>query len=83
VVITARATTPKGIQVVVLFYRYEPGSPSGFENVAMSPIGGDLYRARLIPNSTLGGPADGILQYQAVVQQTDGDTSIRTPEGRC
>jgi len=79
VVITARATAPKGIQVVVLFYRYEPGSPSGFLDVAMNPIGGDLYRASLIPNSTLGGPADGILQYQVVVQQPDGDTSIRTP----
>ena len=79
VVITAKATAPKGIQVVVLFYRYEPGSPGGFESVAMSPIGGDLYRASLVPNSTLGGPADGILQYQVVVQQPDGDTSIRTP----
>jgi hypothetical protein len=79
VVITARATAPKGIQVVVLFYRYEPGSPSGFQDVAMTPIGGDLYRASLVPNSTLGGPADAILQYQVVVQQTDGDTSIRTP----
>jgi hypothetical protein len=79
VVITARATAPKGIQVVVLFYRYEPGSPSGFQNVAMSPIGGDLYRVSLVPNSTLGGPADGIVQYQVVVQQTDGDTSLRTP----
>lgn len=79
VVITARATAPKGIQAVVLFYRYEPGSPSGFESVGMTPIGGDLYRVSLVPNSTLGGPADGILQYQVVVQQTDGDTSIRTP----
>lgn len=79
VVITARAAAPKGIQVVVLFYRYEPGSPSGFESAAMNPIGGDLYRASLTPNSTLGGPADAILQYQVVVQETDGDTSIRTP----
>jgi hypothetical protein len=79
VVITARATAPKGIQVVVLFYRYEPGSPSGFLDVAMNPIGGDLYRASLIPNSTLGGPADGIVQYQVVVQQNDGDNSLRTP----
>jgi hypothetical protein len=79
VVITARATAPQGVQVVVLFYRYEPGSPSGFANVAMNPIGGDLYRATLIPNSTLGGPADAILQYQVVVQQPGGDTSIRTP----
>jgi hypothetical protein len=79
VVITARATAPKGIQVVVLFFRYEPGSPSEFDSVAMNPIGGDLFRAVLTPNSTLGGPADAILQYQAVVQQPDGDTSIRTP----
>ena len=79
VVITARATAPQGIEGVVLFYRYEPGSPSGFQNVAMTPIGGDLYRTSLVPNSTLGGPADGILQYQVVVQQPGGDTSIRTP----
>lgn len=79
VVITARATAPGGIQVVVLFYRYDPGSAGGFQNVAMSPIGGDLYRAALVPNSTFGGPADAILQYQVVVQQTDGDTSVRTP----
>jgi hypothetical protein len=79
VVITARATAPKGIQVVVLFYRYEPGSPSGFQDVAMTPLGGDLYRASLVPNATLGGPADAILQYQVVVQQTDGDTTVRTP----
>jgi hypothetical protein len=79
VVITARAMAPKGIQAVVLFYRYEPGSPSEFQSMGMSPIGGDLYRVSLVPNSTLGGPADGILQYQVVVQQSDGDTTIRTP----
>lgn len=82
VTIIAHATAPKGIKVVVLFYRFEPGSPSGFENVAMNPIGGDLYQATLNPTSLLGGtmPADQLtLQYQVVVQQTDGDTSIRTP----
>jgi hypothetical protein len=77
--IVAQATAPKSIQVVVLFYRFEPGSPSGFDSVAMAPIGGDLYQVSLNPTSLLGGPADATLQYQVVVQQTDGDTSIRTP----
>ncbi|HET6845679.1 MAG TPA: hypothetical protein VFH29_02535 [Anaerolineales bacterium] len=79
VTIVARATAPLGIQVVVLFYRFEPGSPAGFQNVAMSPIGGDRYQASINPTATLGGPADATLQYQVVVQQVGGDTSIRTP----
>ena len=40
VTIAARATAPKGIKVVVLFYRFEPGSSSGFESASMNPIGG-------------------------------------------
>ncbi len=82
VTIVAHATAPKGIKVVVLFFRFEPGSPSGFQDVAMSPIGGDNYQVTLNPNSILGGflTADQVtLQYQVVVQQNDGDTSIRTP----
>lgn len=81
--ITAHATAPKGIKVVVLFYRFETGnSSSGFESVAMNPIGGDLYQRTLNPTSLFGGaiPFDqATLQYQVVVQQKDGDTSIRTP----
>jgi hypothetical protein len=80
--ITARATAPQGIQVVVLFYRFEPGSPSGFHEIAMNPIGGDLYQATINPTSVLGGPIPaeyGTVNYQVVVQQPDGDTSIRTP----
>jgi hypothetical protein len=80
--ILAHATAPKGIQVVVLFYRFEPGSPSGFENMSMNPAGVDLYQAILNPTSLLGGALgsdSATLQYQVVVQQKDGDTSIRTP----
>lgn len=77
--IVARATAPGSIQVVVLFYRFEPGSPGGFESMAMSPLGGDLYQATINPSSVLGGPADATLQYQVVVQQAGGDTTIRTP----
>jgi hypothetical protein len=65
--------------VVVLFFRYEPGSPGGFDSVSMSPLGGDLYQAILNPTSVLGGPAEATLQYQVVVQEQDGDTNIRTP----
>ncbi len=80
--IVARATAPAGIAVVVLFYRFNPASPKGFQDRAMSPIGGDLYQATLNPTSLLGGSlgADqGTLVYQVVVQQKNGDTSIRTP----
>lgn len=80
--IVAHATAPKGITVVVLFYRFNPASPKGFQDVAMHPIGGDLYQATLNPTSLLGGSlgADqGTLVYQVVVQQKDSDTSIRTP----
>ncbi len=79
VTIVARATAPLGIQVVVLFYRFEPGSPSGFQNIAMSPIGGDLYQVNINPTSALGGAANATMQYQVVVQQNGGDTGIRTP----
>lgn len=80
--IVVHATAPKGIRVVVLFYRFEPGSPSGFQEVAMNPIGSDLYQATLNPTSLLGGSLgseQATLQYQVVVQQKDGDTTIRTP----
>jgi len=82
VTIVAHATAPKGIKVVVLFFRFEPGSPSGFQNLSMNPIGGDNYQATLNPTSLLGGfmtADEATLQYQVVVQQMDGDTTIRTP----
>lgn len=79
----ARATAPKGITAVVLFYRFQSKNASTeFQSVAMNPIGGDLHERTLNPTSALGGVAPfdaGTLQYQIVVQQTDGDTSIRTP----
>jgi len=82
VTIAARATAPKGIKVVVLFYRFEPGSPSGFESASMNPLGGDLYQGSINPTSLFAGSTpfnQATLQYQVVVQQNDGDTSIRTP----
>lgn len=82
VTISARASAPKEIKVVVLFYRFQTGSATtAFESLAMNPIGGDLYRVVLNPSSLLGGaiPFDqATLQYQAVIQQVDGDTSVRT-----
>jgi len=78
----ANATAPKGIKVVVLFYRFEPGNSSGFESASMNSIGGSLYQGSINPTSLFGGspPFDqATLQYQVVVQQNDGDTSIRTP----
>lgn len=83
VAIFARAVAPNGIKVVVLFYRFQTANSSTeFQSIGMNSIGGDLYEAALNPTSLLGGsiPFDkAILQYQVVVQQNDGDTSIRTP----
>lgn len=82
VTILARATAPNGIKVVVLFYRFATGnSSSEFQSLGMKSIGGDLYEATLNPTSLLGGVPfeQATLQYQVVVQQNDGDTSIRTP----
>jgi len=83
VTILARATAPNGIKVVVLFYRFQTiNSSTEFQSVSMKPIGGDLYERTLNPTSLLGGsiPFDeATLQYQIVVQQNDGDTSIRIP----
>lgn len=78
----ARAVAPNGVKVVVLFYRFQANNASsGFENVGMKSIGGDLYQATLNPTALLGSvPFDqATLQYQVVIQQNDGDTSIRTP----
>jgi hypothetical protein len=82
VTVTARAVAPNGIKVVVLFYRFATGnSSSGFESMSMNPIGGDLYQATLNPTSLLGGILfeQAALQYQIVIQQNNGDTSLRTP----
>jgi len=79
VTITARATAPNPIQVVVLFYDFGSGA---FQDVAMNPIGGDLFQRILNPTSLLGGSVpfnQSTLVYQVVVQQEGGDTSIRTP----
>lgn len=82
VIILARASAPNGITTVELFYRFQTGnSSSEFKNVGMKSIGGDLYEATLNPTLLLGGApfTQATLQYQIVIQQTDGDTSIRTP----
>jgi hypothetical protein len=82
VTITARATAQKGIAVVVLFYRLSGNSSNAFESVNMNPMGGDLYSRTLNPTSLFGDSAafeQTALQYQVVVQQNGGDTSLRTP----
>jgi len=82
VTITAHAVSPEGITAVVLFYRFNTGNGvSEFESTAMDPIGGDLYRRTLNPTSLMGGavPFDqAVLEFQVVIQQPDGDTSLRT-----
>jgi len=83
VTITARATAPNGIKVVVLFYRFQTGSSSSeFQSIGMNPIGGDLYERTLNPTSLFGGSVpfdEATLQYQVVIQQNNGDVSLRTP----
>lgn len=78
-VVTARATASKGIAAVTLFYQF---GGSEFQSVGMSPIGNDLYRGTISMPALFGGsiPFDtAIIGYQVVVQQSDGDTSLRTP----
>ncbi len=83
VTITARAVAPGGIRVVVLFYRFQDGvSSSEFQGLSMTSLGGDLYSVTLNPTSLLGGRIpfeQATLQYQVVIQQDNGDTSLRTP----
>lgn len=82
VTFVARAVS-SNITAVVLFYRFQTSNSSTeFQGIAMNPTGGDLYERTINPTSALGGavPFDAAtLQYQIVIQQTDGDTSIRTP----
>ena len=82
VTITARATVTENIKVVVLFYRIQTGNASSdFQSIGMVPIGDGIYQQSINPTSLLGGsvPFDqATLQYQVVVQQNDGDTSVRT-----
>ena len=78
-VITAHATASKGITAVILFYRFGSGD---FQSISMNPIGNDLYRGTLSMASIFGSsiPFDqAIPEYQVIVQQSDGDTSLRTP----
>lgn len=78
-VVTARATASKGIAAVVLFYQF---NDSEFQSVGMQAIGNDLYRGTISMSSLFGNsiPFDSaIIGYQVVVQQSDGDTSLRTP----
>lgn len=78
-VVTARATASKGITAVILFYQF---NDSEFQNVSMSPIGNNLYRGTISMPALFGDsiPFDrAIIGYQVVVQQSDGDTSLRTP----
>lgn len=83
VTITARIVTPSSIVVVMIYYRFnESGSPTEYLNDTLVPIGGDLFQVTLNPSDAVGGsiPFDeATLQYQVIIQQTDGDTSLRTP----
>lgn len=76
--VTAHATASKGVAAVVLFYQL---NDSEFQSVSMNSIGNDLYRGTINLTSIFGNstPFDSaIIGYQVVVQQNDGDTSLRT-----
>jgi len=88
VTISARAADPAGIKAVVLFYQLrnkDSGEATDFFSGAMTPQGGDLYSIVVNPAddiiSEVGfpGAGEGVLQYQAVIQNDAGDTSTRTP----
>lgn len=82
VTFTARAVSPQGIKVVVLFYRFVAGNASDWLSVSMNPQGGGLYAQTVNVGGIFGNssPFDqGVMQYQAVLQTDSGDTSTRTP----
>jgi hypothetical protein len=79
------ASDSVGITAVVLFYRVQGanGNTTDFLSKGMSPVGDDLYQATVNPESDFGGGTlanmgGGTLQYQAVIQDQNGDTSVRT-----
>jgi hypothetical protein len=85
VTIQVNASDSIGITAVVLFYRAQGanGNTTDFLSKSMSPVGGDLYQATVNPESDFGGGTlanmgGGTLQYQAVIQDQNGDTSVRT-----
>jgi hypothetical protein len=86
VTIQVRAVDPAGITAVTLFYRLQSqggGGRSAFTGMAMSPAGQDLYQAVLTPqdlfsDALINSMGTSWLQYQAVIQNKAGDTSVRT-----
>lgn len=82
VTFTGRASSPQGIKVVVLFYRFVAGNASDWLSVSMNPQGGGLYSQTVNVGGIFGNspPFDqGVMQYQAVLQTDSGETSTRTP----
>jgi hypothetical protein len=85
VTIQVNASDSDGITAVVLFYRVQGanGNTTDFQSKGMSSIGGDLYQIAVNPESDFGGGTlanmgGGTLQYQAVIQDQNGNTSVRT-----
>ena len=84
--VQVNAVDPAGIKVVVLFYRVKSSDGSkmtDFNSKSMNPQGGGVYMTTVNPESefgggTLAGFGDGVLELQAVIQTTSGDTSTRT-----
>lgn len=79
------ASDSVGITAVVLFYRVQGanGNTTDFQSKSMSSLGGDLYQVSVNPESDFGGGTlanmgGGTLHYQAVIQDQNGDTSVRT-----
>ena len=81
ITISSIVTAPKPIVVVGLFYRFQEGTATDFLYQSMLDAGGGVYQATVTPEADLGGsvPFDqAILEYQVIVQQSDGDTSLRS-----
>jgi Bacterial Ig domain len=86
VTIRVKAFDPAGIKVVTLFYRLESQSSkttTTFTPLAMTPIGQDTYQIVLTPQDLFNDSLVNLygiswLQYQAVIQNNNGDTGTRT-----
>jgi hypothetical protein len=70
-----------GVKAVVLFFRFQAGNTTEWQNESMSPVGGDLYERTVDVGALFNGsvPFDqATLQYQAVLQNSSDDISART-----
>jgi hypothetical protein len=83
--IQVKAYDPKGVKVVVLFYRLKEkvsGESSEWLSVAMSPVGNDYYEYTISANGLVSSVgkvySEAFLQYQFVDQNLKDDERLRS-----